>query len=236
MKELFLDKWKAYLVAQTDTSSKRQASSPIRGITISRETGAGAITVGRLLMEYLEAKQPAENFRPWAVFDRELAKKVLQDHKLPETFESYLQEDVSGRITDFLEELLSVHPPSWTLVQHTKHTILRLAMKGNVILVGRGAHIITAQLPHVLHVRLVAPLEFRVRHIMDYYQLKPLHAAEFVRKSDLAKARYIKRHFGVKVQDPLQFHLTINTGLIKFPEAARLIGDTLLNIYKQHAA
>lgn len=229
MKQLLLDKWRAYLIAQAATTSKERERLPLRGITISRETGAGAITVGRLLTEYLESKQSHDKHYPWVVFDRDLAKKVIQDHKLPETLEAYLQEDASGRVTDFLEELIGVHPTSWTLVQHANHTILRLAMTGNVILVGRGAHIITARLPHIFHVRLVAPLEFRVRHIMDYYQLKPLNAAELVRKNDLAKARYIKRHFGVKVQDPLQFHLTINTGLVKFPEAAKLIGDAVLN-------
>lgn len=34
-----------------------------------------------------------------------------------------------------VDELLGLHPSSWTLVEHTTQTIRRLAVMGNVILV-----------------------------------------------------------------------------------------------------
>ena len=57
---------------------------------------------------------------------------------------------------------MGLHPSSWTLVQQTNATILQLAQMGNVILVGRGATVITSKLNNVFHVRLVGSLEKRI--------------------------------------------------------------------------
>ena len=65
-------------------------------------------------------------------------------------------------VADALEELLGLHPSSWTLIQQTAETIWRLAQMGHVILVGRGANLITAKLASVFHVRLIGSLEKRV--------------------------------------------------------------------------
>ena len=230
MKPMLIEKCRDYLLARAVAESLPQEPPPLRAITISRETGAGAITIGQLVAEYLEQKAGPGTGNAWAVFDRELVKKVLTDHQLPGSTERYMPEGSVNSIHDYLEELLGVHPSSWTLLQHTNHTILKLANAGNVIIVGRGAHLITAPLKHVFHVRLVAPVEFRVRHCEEYYHLKHREAVEFVEKRDRARELYIRKNFRSRVQDPLQFHITVNTERIAFPEVARLIGDAALNM------
>ena len=100
---------------------------------------------------------------PWAVFDANLAKQVLEDHKLPANLERFMTEDARLPVEAIVEEVLRLHPSAWTLVEHTTQTILRLAGLGHAILVGRGASVITARLPNVFHVRLVAPLATRIR-------------------------------------------------------------------------
>jgi len=229
MTPLLFEKCRDYLLAHAVSDCSERNCPPLRAVTLSRETGAGAITIGRLVADHLEAKLGCGAPCKWCVFDRNLVKAVLKEHKLPETIERYMPEGAVNSVHDVLEELLGVHPPSWTLLQHTNHTILKLATAGNVILVGRGAHLVTAHLPHVFHVRLVAPLDLRIRHVEDYYHLGHQEAAAFVRKTDRARERYIRRSFGARVQDPLQFHMIINTGKMGFPEAARLIGDAVLN-------
>lgn len=225
MKELPLEKWRAYLLSQARGDHSSPPQQGPRALTLSRETGAGAHRIGEMVMKILEADQPGA--KPWVMFDRSLARKTLSDAFLPESLEPYLPEDARNRVTEVIEELLGSHPPSWTLVQRTNQTIHRLARAGNVILVGRGAHLVTARLPHVLHVRIVAPREFRVRQVMERLHLKALPAAEYVHKGDQAKARYIRRNFEARVQDPLQFHLTINTGRVSFFTAAKIIAGAL---------
>jgi cytidylate kinase len=88
-----------------------------------------------------------------------------------------------------------------------------------------GVNLITAKLKHVLRVRLVAPLEQRRRHAEQYYQLNPKDAVDFVQKHDLARRRYVRRYFNADIEDPLGYYLTINTGQVRFAEAARVIAE-----------
>jgi len=136
-----------------------------------------------------------------------------------------MHEDATFPLNDAVDELLGLHPSSWTLMERTTQTIRRLAMMGNVILVGRGSNIIAAHMPHVFHVRLVAPLKDRVRQVEQYYHLKPAEAAQRVRDMDEAKSRYVRRYFRADVADPLNYHLTINTAYTGFQKAAQTIAN-----------
>lgn len=208
--------------------AKTPQRSQLPAITISRETGAGAITIGHLAAKILNDRCPGNPEVPWAVFERNLAEKVLQDHKLPATLERFMSEDTPFPLNDAVDELLGLHPSSWTLVEHTTQTIRRLAFMGNVILVGRGSNIIAARMPHVLHVRLIAPLKERLRHIEEYYKVKPAEAAQMVRDLDEARRRYVRRYFRSDVADPLHYHLTINSAHTGFKKAAQIIADLVI--------
>ena len=195
-----------------------------RAVTISRQAGCGALVVAEKLAALLQ-KTAAPGAPPWTVFDRNLMDKVLEDHHLPARLSQYLPEDRITELQDIMDELVGLRPPSHTIARQTSETILRLAELGNVILIGRGANIITARLPDVFHVRLVAPLEKRVEHAHKFYDMSISAARDFCRRTDLGRKRYLKKYFGADVTDPLQYHLTVNTGLVSYDEAARLIAD-----------
>jgi cytidylate kinase len=126
-----------------------------------------------------------------------------------------------------VEELMGLHPSDWTLVHHVTDTMLRLAQMGNVILVGRGANIITAHRKNAFHVRLVAPRDLRIERAAELNNLGAKEAAAFVRKSDRARRRYVKLHFRVAIDEPLLYDATLNTGRFSFETAARLIAEAL---------
>ena len=194
----------------------------LRAITISRQAGCGAILVAEKLAQLLKARDRTAA-APWTVFDRNLIEQVLKDHNLPVRFAKFLPEDHVTEIQDVMNELFGVHPSTWTVVENTAETILRLAHLGNVILIGRGANMITARLPGVFHVRLVAPLADRIEHAHRFYNMTPNEAHDFVLREDKGRARYIKKYFEVEVDDPLNYHLTINTSLVSYDAAAELI-------------
>jgi cytidylate kinase len=114
-------------------------------------------------------------------------------------------------------------------VEHITQTVWRLAIMGNVILIGRGSNIISAHLPHVFHVRLVAPLRERVRQVEKYYQVKPAKAAQMVQELDEARRRYLRQYFRTDIDDPLQYHLTINTAHTGYEKAARIIANLVID-------
>ena len=131
-------------------------------------------------------------------------------------------------LQDITDDLLGLHPPSWTIVRQTTETMLRLAELGNVILIGRAANIVTSKLSNVFHVRLVAPLEERIEHAREFYEMTKVAARRFCVSQDLGRKRYLKKYFDADVDDPLLYHLTINTGLVSYERAARLIADAVL--------
>jgi hypothetical protein len=183
--------------------------------------------VAEKLAAYLQPHTP-KDAPVWTVFDRNLVERVLEDHHLPQRIGKFMPENWISEIEDTIDELFGLHPPAWILVRQTAETILRLARLGNVILIGRGSNIITAKLPHVFHVRLVAPLEKRIIQIQKSDQLDRNGAIELIRREDRGRKRYLKRYYKKDVGDPLLYDLTVNTGLIGFDEAARIIGDAVL--------
>jgi len=204
-----------------------------RAVTISRQAGCGALAVAQKLAEYLQSRSP-KDAPPWTVFDQNLMDKVLEDHNLPTRLARLLPENTISKIDDILAELFDVRPSAETIVDQTAETMLRLAGLGNVILIGRGGNVITAKLPHMLHVRLVAPLEKRVEYAHKKYNnfnLTADQARKFCLNEDRGRERYLKKHFNADINDPLLYHMIINTGLVNFDDAAKLIGDAVLNLH-----
>jgi cytidylate kinase len=200
-----------------------------RAVTISRQAGCGAAVVAGKLACYLQTLIQWDG-RPWTVYDRNLIDKSLSDHGLPAYLAKVLREDRASQLEDFMADALGVHPPSAVLLQHITETVLKLAVDGNVILIGRGGNMVTAKLPHVLHVRLVAPLEQRIEHCVEALHMTREQAAKFCSAEDHARQRYFKQYFNASIDNPLLYHLIINTGQVSYDEAARIIGDAVLKL------
>ena len=191
-------------------------------VTISRQTGAGGLVVAEALARRLRLSQ-AETECPWTYFDKNIVDRVLADHKLPERLAEFMPEDRVSAISDAVEELLGVHPASWQLVRQTTETILRLAELGHVILVGRGANVITAPLQHVFHVRLVGSLEQRCARVQVSHRMDRATALDFIAKEDAGRKHYLHKYFRQDIDNPLLYHLILNTDWISTDAAVDLI-------------
>ncbi len=200
-----------------------------RTVTISRQAGCGAVSIAEKLADYLQQHAPPAN-APWTIFDRDLMTKVLSDHKLPAYLAKFLPEDRVSAIEDTLADIFGVRPTAETMVQQTAETVLKLAELGGVILIGRGGNIITAKLPHVLHVRIVAPLDDRIDRISRDDRKTPAEARRFCLEEEQARARYLKTYFNAEINDPVNYHLIINSSRVGPENAAKLIGDAALKV------
>lgn len=139
-----------------------------------------------------------------------------------------MPEDRISEFHDTLDELFGLHPRSWTLVEKANETILRLAELGNVIMIGRAANIVTSKLDYVFHVRLVGALDARVEFIQEDRNLDRKAALERIQAEDEGRRRYVRKYYHKDMDDPLLYHLVINTPVIGHAAAAKLIAQTIL--------
>jgi cytidylate kinase len=216
----------AFINCQLSPSRETFGEEKRLAVTISRQTGSGAFSIAQKLADYLQARNP--NGCPWTVFDKNLIEKVLEEHQLPTRIAKFLPEDSVSGINDALDELLGLHPPSWIVVRQTTETILKLAELGNVILIGRGASVITSNRPNVLHARLVGSLEKRIARLQAQ-GFSELKAKEFIESTDRGRVRYLKKYFHRDIKDLMLYDLVVNTDRFNEDDVARLIGDALVS-------
>ncbi len=198
-------------------------------ITISREAGAGANSVCKHLLNFIEENNmfPSQH---WASFDQNLIEEVLRHHHLPKRLAELMSEEKYSHIKSFITDLLSTQPTRWSLVHKTTETILQLAEAGNSIIVGRGGSIITANLENTLHVRLIADLKDRIKRIQSIFNMSKEEAENYITKKDSDRTEYIKTYFNKDITDPHFYHLIINTSVVSDKTAGEMIGR-LLEIY-----
>lgn len=198
-------------------------------VAISRQYFSRSHAIGEELIKRLKNDRMLGR-SPWALFDEDLVEKVLEDHELPKSMARYMPEDKDRELKGLLNEILGVHPSLWDLFHCTCDTILKLARVGNVILMGRGAHIIARDLPHVLHVRMVASEDFRVDNACRELNISYEKALYRIRREDNARAAYVSQHFNESIEDPHAYHMILNTGQLSVETAATLMHNALRSI------
>jgi cytidylate kinase len=90
--------------------------------------------------------------------------------------------------------------------------IYQLAVAGDVVIRGWGATHLLRSVPHVLCVRVCAPLDVRMRRVMEIFGLDSLDAARAeIRRRDAAREAAMRRRFGAGWEDASRYDLVLNT-------------------------
>lgn len=194
-------------------------------VTISRESGTGVSDFVNTLASCLDQVVPGE--KPWTVFDRNLVEEVLKSRELSPFLASFLPEDRISDIQSGVGEILGLHPSLWDLIRSTNNMMRRLARAGHVILVGRGANFATGEVPHGLHLRLVAPSAYRARHKARELGLSVDDAVVRNARVDAARRKYVQSVFEADVERPQAYDFIINVARLPAEAAADLIAHAV---------
>lgn len=110
------------------------------------------------------------------------------------------------------------------LSRYTAEEMLELARGGNVVIRGWGAVAVLRSIPHVLRVRICAPMAFREDVIMKRLGLDDRRAAHReIEQNDAAHARLMRGFFGVNWEDPQLYHVVLNTGALPIESCVRTL-------------
>jgi cytidylate kinase len=195
-------------------------------ITISREPGAGAIDVGRLCVEALNADCTDDDHK-WTYWDRELVEKVAADHHLSERLVEGLEERNHSWMTQFLSSLSFTDTgPSHDedlIYGRVKRTIESLSVAGRAIIIGRGGVFITHHLPGGIHIRLVAPFRDRVSAMVSRLGLSERTVVHDIHEIEKNRRTFFKMHWPNQTLDPENFTLTINAAQVEIPAIVQMV-------------
>lgn len=179
-------------------------------ITISREMGSGGIPIAHKVAEKLGYK----------LIDGEAIMEAAKSYGLsPEAVEQ--ADEKPPHFVDTLDskQFLDLH-----LIELI---ILEAALKGNVVIYGRGGQDLLKDISSVLRTRIIAPFEDRVERWAEREWLDPDRARYLVRKSDQQRAGFIKYYFDRNWEDSVHYDLTINTQRLSEETAVKIICDSV---------
>ena len=208
-------------------------------ITISRQYGSGGDAIGKRVCEALG----------YSYFDKNLMAQVASEEGISESDIVDFPED-TYKMRGFLDRLLGRKRPAieaWASsgaqralpvealdeahsVNLIKETIIGAHKHDNVVIVGRGGQAILREQPGVLHIRIIAPLGARVLRVQTAENVSLDEATTRVNHRDEAAAAYLDRFYDIDWNNPLLYHLIINTGKWETEDAVQIILNALAHL------
>ncbi|HZK20218.1 MAG TPA: cytidylate kinase-like family protein [Treponemataceae bacterium] len=175
-------------------------------IAISRQVAAFGDEIARVLVNKLG----------YSFIDRHMIENKIIELGFPEEKLKKYDEKKPG----FFASLTKERDEYFSYLQLA---ILEAANQGNCILIGRGAYLILENVPNIVSVRLVSPLEIRKKRIMAEFNWSEKQALQRIEESDTNRAGFHKSFFNEKLENSTRFCMVLNTGFIDMENASALI-------------
>lgn len=189
------------------------AKCAVEFITISREAGAGGSEIAEGVAGRLG----------WEVLDRNLLEQMVDRlHASPKMLEA-VDETEASWVYDVLGTWVDQ-----SAVGHEKYVaqlgkvVAAAARRGNVVFVGRGAQFLLPR-EHGLAVRIVAPLRWRIKHVVQREGLDEAAARQLIRRKDTGRREFVERFFHRDIDDPHLYDLVVNVERLGFDGAVEQI-------------
>ncbi len=207
-------------------------------VTIRGQLGTGAPEIGKLIADKLHADY----------VDREIIAKVaelLNTHKQDVIAKETPPGSLLGRITKVLEHsppissgpgdmYLGAYLPTWEIhLDDTRYMaglqsiVKEVATSKSIVIRGRGSQFILKDHPGAFHVLFVAPVEIRLKRVMESLNLGEEAAKKEVTRFDSSRREFIKRYFKAELEDPIHYDLVLNTEHLSFDAAASIVVDAV---------
>ncbi len=190
-------------------------------LTISREYGCQAYKLAEAI--YQRFGEHAPKNEEWTMLDRYLIEKIASESGYSKSELNYMTQS-NPTIQSVLANLTgpgSANPSK--VFTSTKETIRYFARTGNCIIIGRGGACLTQGFPNVIHVRLVAPMAFKIDHIMKSMDLPREQAKALIIARQDERNAFIKHFTNMDNSDPSLYHLVIDNEKSSIEEIAEML-------------
>lgn len=202
-------------------------------VTIRGQLGSGAPEIGRLIADKLHVDYVDREIIEQVAKRLSSSKRGIEVKEMPpgslmgkieEAFAHY------GAMGGGLPEFQGVYLPAWEIplddsryLAGLEFVIRELAESNSIVIRGRGSQFILKDHPGALHVLTVAPLELRVKRVMEDMKVDEQAARKEIARFDSSRREFIKRYFQTELENPIHYDLVINTEHLSFEAAASIV-------------
>ena len=194
-------------------------------ITISRDVGCGGLKFARKIAKDLNE---SVNCKDWQVVSKEIlaesAKELeLEPQKLERLFSSgdrFVMDEVLAAFGD------KRYKSDRLIKKGVKEVIRAFAISGCCIIVGRAAHFLARDISDSLHLKLTAPLDWRIQKIASNHKISGAEAADFILRTEKERAHF-RKQFTRKDSAPEEFDIVINVARFSSSKIVNLIHSVL---------
>ncbi len=172
-----------------------------QNIAISRETGAGASSIARMVGQRLG----------WKVYDHELLEAIAHRMELPVDDVKCFDELAPSVVQDWLLPLREEHyAPQEAYLDHLAKLIEAIGRAGECVLVGRGAGFMLPR-ETTLSVRIIAPLRVRALRLAERMGVSVRTARRAARDLDRRRAQFDRTMHRTVSGDPHNYDLVLDS-------------------------
>ena len=194
-------------------------------ITISRQFGAGGITLGKMV---------AEKFG-YTFADTEIIKMVAEMANVSTNFVETVEKEAGGKFSKFISKTVSKPLVGRILKDERGYIdeeiyldylvliIAQMADDGDVVILGRGSQYILNDHPDAYHLLLIDTFENRVKFMQKNYDLSQGRATFTVKNEDKRRLNLYKKLGKTDYDHPDLYHLVLNMSRISLEQALQLV-------------
>jgi cytidylate kinase len=194
-------------------------------VTISRQFGAGGITLGKMIAEKLG----------YAFADTEIIKMVAEMANVSTNFVETVEKEAGGKFSRIINRLVSKPLLERVLKDERGYIdeeiyldylvliIAQMADDGNVVILGRGSQYILNDHPDAYHFLLIDEFDSRVRFMREHYNLSQNRAEQVVKSEDKRRLNLYRKLHKTDYDRPGLYHLVLNMHRISLDKAQELI-------------
>jgi cytidylate kinase len=194
-------------------------------ITISRQFGAGGITLGKMVAEKLG----------YAFADTNIIKMVAEMANVSTNFVETVEKEAGGKFSKIINRLVSKPLMERVLKDERGYIdeeiyldylvliIAQMADEGNVVILGRGSQYILNDHPDAYHFLLIDEFDNRVRFMRDQYNLPQNRATQVVKSEDKRRLNLYRKLHKTDYDRPSLYHMVLNMSRISLDKAQALI-------------
>ena len=194
-------------------------------LTISRQFGAGGITLGKRVAQRLG----------YTFYDKEIIQRVAQKAKVSPQWVESMEKEAGGKIERLISGLVSKsffdrilddrhgYIDEEIYVDLLHKIIKTIAAEGNAVILGRGSQFILKDNEETFHILLVADREYRIKFIEEKYELFTKHAVQTINSEDKRRIN-LYRKFGKEDYDNwVHYHVVLNMSRVDLDVAEKLV-------------